>query len=62
MEYYFIHKFLRDTMDNKFKRCKKCNRTIWKQPIWYKENPICSYKCLTDFYENNYIRTKKIDK
>jgi hypothetical protein len=61
MEYYYIHKFFCDILDRKFKRCKHCDKTIWKSPIYYKEYPICSYHCLTNFYEDNYIITKKID-
>lgn len=56
MEYYYIYKFIDEIIDKKFKRCKHCNKNIWKEPIYYRDYPICSYRCLTDFYENNYIR------
>lgn len=54
MEYYFIHKLFCDIFDKKIKRCKNCNKIILKEPFLYKENFLCSYKCLKKFYENDY--------
>ena len=58
MEYYFIHQFISNVFDNKCKKCVNCNKMILQMPIYYKKYILCSYKCLTIFYENNYIKIK----
>lgn len=60
MEYYYIYKFIDEIIDNIFRKCIGCKKNIWRNPIYYEEQPFCSFICLTNYYEENYI--KKIDK
>jgi hypothetical protein len=61
MNYYYIHKFLSNVIESKLTRCKYCNRIILKNPIQYKFSQLCSFKCLTEHFEEVYIR-RKIEK
>jgi hypothetical protein len=59
MDYYYIHKYLSEKIEEKLNVCRHCKRIIFRNPIQYKFSQLCSFKCLTEHFEEYYV--KKID-
>ena len=56
MEYYYILEFLRDFFNRKIRHCRHCDSIMFREKIKYRDKYLCSYKCLTEYYEDVYVR------
>jgi len=59
MEFFYIHKFFKDHIEKKIKKCEECNKYIYINPIEFRKVYLCSLKCVRIYYEK--LQIKKYD-
>jgi hypothetical protein len=62
MEFFYIHKFFKNFFESIIKRCEECNTTIYINYINFKDEYLCSLKCLRMHYEKLQIKKYNFNK